>query len=111
MNMKFARATIWPKSSSCSSLGEPFPVRDPDADGESPGVRYRGGGGAGRRFRDRLALRLGPQLTNPPPSITFDVDAVVLAVTVLATGAAVASGLLPPGCPPAHHRRPRRRPG
>jgi predicted permease len=100
MNMQFARATLRAKELAVrSSLGASRSRLVTQMLTESLLVASIGAAaGVGLAFLaiDWLSASLR-NLTNPPPSwITFDVDGVVLAVTVLATvGAAVASGLLP----------------
>jgi putative ABC transport system permease protein len=100
MNMQFARATLRAKELAVrSSLGASRARLVTQMLTESLLVASIGAAlGVGLAYFaiDWLSAALH-NLTNPPPSwITFDVDALVLMVTVLATvGAAVASGLLP----------------
>jgi predicted permease len=100
MNMQFARATLRAKELAVrSSLGASRSRLVTQMLTESllvAGIGATVGVGLAYLAIDWLSASLR-NLTNPPPAwITFDVDAVVLAVTVFATmGAAVVSGLLP----------------
>ena len=78
---------------------DPRPADPPDAHREPAGRRHRRrrSGSRSPTARPRWLQATVRSLDNPPPAyITFDVDALVLAVTVAATiAAAVLSGLLP----------------